>query len=86
MERDNSMTEGVKSTARFEKRFGVIAVEKGFISPGQLFDALKTQVQDDIERGAHRLIGEILCERNAMTFEQVEQVLKVLTTLEQVFD
>jgi hypothetical protein len=86
MGRDDLMTERVKNTARFEKRFGVIAVEKGFVTPEQLFDALKTQVQDDIERGTHRLIGEILSDRNAMTFEQVDQVLKILTTIEQVFD
>jgi hypothetical protein len=80
------MSQRVKNTARFEKRFGVIAVEKGFITPDQLFDALKAQVQDDIEMGTHRLIGEILSDRNAMTFEQVEQVLKILSTIEEVFD
>jgi len=79
------MSEKERKVERFEKRFGVIAVEKGFITPDQLFDALKVQVQDDIEMGSHRLIGEILCAREAMTFEQVDQVLRVLTTIEQVF-
>jgi hypothetical protein len=80
------MPEKIKKVERFEKRFGVIAVEKGFITPDQLFDALKVQVQDDMEAGSHRLIGEILCAHNAMSFEQVDQVLRVLTTIEQVFD
>lgn len=80
------MPERFTKVERFEKRFGVIAVEKGFITADQLFDALKAQVQGDIEKGTHQLIGEILCRQNAMTFEQVDQVLKVLTTLEQVFD
>ncbi|MBW2259952.1 MAG: hypothetical protein JRF18_05815 [Deltaproteobacteria bacterium] len=80
------MPEKVKKAERFEKRFGVIAVEKGFITPDQLFDALKSQVQDDMEVGSHRLIGEILCAHDAMTFDQVDQVLIVLTQIEQVFD
>jgi len=80
------VSEKSRKAERFEKRFGVIAVEKGFITPDQLFDALKMQVQDDMEAGNHRLIGEILCAHNAMTFEQVDQVLSVLATIEQVFD
>jgi hypothetical protein len=39
-----------------------------------------------MEVGNHRLIGEILCAHSAMTFEQVDQVLRVLSTIEQVFD
>ena len=80
------MPQKVEKAERFEKRFGVVAVEKGFITPDQLFDALKVQVQDDMEVGSHRLVGEILCAHDAMTFEQVDQVLKVLATIEQVFD
>jgi hypothetical protein len=44
----------------FEKQFGIIAIEKGFIKPDNLIDALEIQVQEDIEYKTHRLIGEIL--------------------------
>jgi hypothetical protein len=80
------MPEVTRKAERFEKRFGVVAVEKGFITPDQLFDALKIQVQDDMEAGSHRLIGEILCAHDVMTSDQVDQVLQVLATIEQVFD
>jgi hypothetical protein len=36
-----------------EKRFGVVAVQKGFVTPDELFGALKAQVQDDLEKETH---------------------------------
>lgn len=62
----------------YEKRFGVLAVEKGFITPDELFEALRVQVQDEIEKGTHRLIGEILLDRNSMTPAQIDEVLKLI--------
>jgi hypothetical protein len=40
-----------------DKRFGVIAVEKRFITKEQLFEALKTQVEEDLLGKPHTLIG-----------------------------
>ena len=62
----------------YEKRFGVIAKEKGFITLDDLIKALTIQVKEDIEKGKHRLIGEILCDKDVMSPTQVEDVLKVL--------
>ncbi len=50
-----------------DKRFGVIAVEKGFITPEQLVDALKVQIIEDLEYTDHRLVGEILMEKEYIT-------------------
>jgi len=36
-----------------DKRFGVIAVEKGFITKENLFEALKIQVEDDLSDKPH---------------------------------
>jgi hypothetical protein len=61
-----------------EKRFGIIAIEKGYITPEELVDALRTQVQEDIDYGCHRLIGEILLAHDNIIPAQIEEVLKVL--------
>jgi DNA-binding NtrC family response regulator len=63
---------------RMEKRFGIIAVEKGFITTEQLFEALRIQVREDIERGEHRLIGRIFLDQGLMTFSQIDEVLESL--------
>ena len=57
-----------------QKRFGNIAVEKGFISSSQLVEALEIQVTEEIENGKRRLIGEILLDLNFNTEEQIKEV------------
>jgi len=79
------MPDNMSRTGKREMRFGVVAVEKGFITPEQLFKALKIQVREDLERETHRLLGEILFEQDVMTQEQKEEVLKVLKGLKDVF-
>ena len=65
-------------TEHLEKRFGVVAVEKGFVSPAQLVAAIEQQLLDDVERGVHRIIGRILVEQQVMTVEQVDEVLNAM--------
>jgi transcriptional regulator CtsR len=60
------------------KRFGVIAIEKGYISKKQLLKALVIQAEENIGKGKHRLIGQILFEQGYMTESQIESVLKVI--------
>jgi hypothetical protein len=57
------------------KRFGVIAIEKGFLTAEQLIQAIEEQIRDEIGGKRHRLIGEILCEKGVMTKEQCDEVL-----------
>ena len=59
-----------------EKRFGVLAVEKGVITANQVIDALRVQVMEDIEKGKHRLIGRILLEQGLITLSQIDDVLR----------
>jgi hypothetical protein len=61
-----------------EKRFGVVAVERGYILPEQLIHALKTQVIEDMEKGEHRLVGRILLEQGLLSTSQIEEILDVL--------
>jgi hypothetical protein len=61
-----------------EKRFGVIAIEKGFLSADQVIEALRIQVLEDIEKGGHRLMGRILLEKGQITLSQINEVLTSL--------
>lgn len=57
------------------KRFGQIAVERGYITPEQLKEALSEQVDNDLAGKPHRVLGDILFEKEWMTARQVESVL-----------
>lgn len=59
-----------------EKRFGVTAVKKGFITADQLVEALAIQVAEDVATGDHDLIGKILLEQGIVTMSQIDIVLK----------
>ena len=67
--------------SQFQKRFGFIAVEKGFITADQLVEAFKVQVLEEIEKDKHRLIGAILFEHGFITLPQIDEVLESLQTL-----
>ncbi|MBW1703876.1 MAG: hypothetical protein JRJ86_01765 [Deltaproteobacteria bacterium] len=53
-----------------EKRFGIAAVEKGFITSDQVVEALTIQVAEDLSIGTHRVIGKILLENELITLQQ----------------
>jgi hypothetical protein len=61
---------------RLDKRFGIVAVENGFITSEQLIEAMQIQVYEDLEGSKHRLIGEILHEKEYITAIQIDEVLK----------
>jgi len=71
----------VKTTAKieyYEKRFGIIAIERGFISSEDLIEALKIQVGEEIEIGKHRLLGAILLYQDKITARQIDDVVQTL--------
>ena len=61
-----------------DKRFGVIAVEKRFITKEQLFEALRIQVEEDLSGKPHTLIGIILIKLGYLTPEQADEILSVM--------
>ena len=63
------------SGEKFDKRFGNVAIEKGFITPEQLTDALKIQIAEELKGGHRRLTGEILLEKGNITTHQIDEVL-----------
>lgn len=67
-----------KPIEHYEKRFGIIAVEKGFITPDELIAALTVQVREDIEQGTHRRLGELLLDQDIISADQMEAVVKAI--------
>lgn len=65
-------------SGKYCPRFGQTAVESGFISGAQLQEALACQVQHDLEGKEHRLLGQILFEKEWMSAAQIDQVLTQL--------
>ena len=61
-----------------ERRFGNIAIEKGFITSDDLTEALKIQVQEEFEFQDRRLIRQILFGLDKMTVDQIKEVLAEL--------
>jgi hypothetical protein len=61
-----------------EKRFGVWAVEKGYVTPDEVIEALKIQVMEDVEKGKHRPIGVVLLEQGFITTSQLIDVLEAM--------
>jgi hypothetical protein len=59
----------------YEKRFGVISIEKGFITSDDLVNGLTIQAWEDCRNKRHRLLGEVFFDMGIMTDKQVEEVL-----------
>ena len=66
------------SVERLDKRFGIVAIENGFITPEQLIEAMKIQVFEDLEGVKHRLVGEILQDKAYITHTQIDEVLRLM--------
>jgi len=62
----------------FSRRFGMIAVSRGYVTPKQLKEALAEQVDGDLAHRPHQLLGNIFFEKNMMSLTQIEQVLDEL--------
>jgi hypothetical protein len=61
-----------------EKRFGTIAVEMEFVNREQVLEAMKVQIEQDLDGMEHRRIGSILYSLGYITLPQIEEVLEVL--------
>jgi hypothetical protein len=67
-----------KEVSKLCRRFGTIAVKKGFVSKDQIKEAFMEQLDDDLNGREHRLIGEILFEKELITWDQMTIVVKEL--------
>ena len=62
----------------YQKRFGTIAVDKGYINRDQLIAALEIQAKENVIEGKHRLLGQILVDEGLITTAQVDEILETL--------
>lgn len=67
-----------KEMSQLCRRFGTLAVRKGYLTEEKLKQAILEQVDEDLKGGEHRLIGTILYEKGWLTWEQIDSVLKEL--------
>ena len=58
------------------KRFGIIAIKKGFITKDQFIEAMAVQVDIFMDGGIYKRIGEILLEMGNITKMQLNYVLE----------
>jgi hypothetical protein len=61
---------------KLDKRFGAVAIDKGFITLENLIEAMKIQILENLQGIDHRLIGQILWEEGYIKTEQINEVLK----------
>ena len=64
---------------QYHKRFGTIAVNKGFISEAQLINALELQAKENLIEGKHRLLGQIFLDEKLLTEEQVNEIIETMS-------
>ncbi|MBN1442611.1 MAG: hypothetical protein JXA90_07880 [Planctomycetes bacterium] len=65
--------------------FGEVALEMGFVSIPQLYEALTVQARYEVRSEPYKFLGEILIELGYMTEKQVLEVLNVMHATEEVF-
>ena len=68
----------VSVSGDFCRRFGSIAVHKGYVTGDQVKLALTEQVDDNLEGREHRLLGSILFDHGWITEQQIEQIIVAL--------
>ena len=61
-----------------QRRFGLIALEKGFIKADQLYEALLRQRAQETEGADRRPLGMILKDLGYLSVSQIEEVLQTL--------
>ena len=61
-----------------QRRFGFIAIEKGFIKADQLYEALLRQRAQETGGADRRPLGMILKDLGHLSFSQIEEVLQTL--------
>jgi len=66
------------SEGKLVKRFGTVAVEKGFITLENLYEAAKIQILENLDSYNHRLIGQILLKLGYVNTDQIKEVLKTM--------
>ncbi|MEM7166350.1 MAG: hypothetical protein AAF581_12860 [Planctomycetota bacterium] len=76
------MADDPKKSDAYRKLFGEVALELGFVTSSQLYDALTEQVRRKAEAKSEKLLGQILLENGHITAEQIREVLDVVVPVQ----
>ena len=63
---------------RYKRLFGEVALEQGFVTAAQLYEALTLQAKRKAEGKPSKLLGQLLLELGYMNTTQVQEVIDVL--------
>ena len=63
-----------------QKRFGMLAVEKHYVTKEHVTEALQIQIDENMNQGIHRQIGAILFDLGRMDAGQVQMILGELNS------
>lgn len=66
------------SEGKLMKRFGAMAIEKGFITKDQFVEAMAMQIENDLEGVKPKNLGMILNAMGYMTDNQIYEVLEAM--------
>ena len=64
--------------------FGEVALEKGFVTVAQLYEALTIQARAEVRSEPYQFLGQILAELGYMSDKQVLDVLNEIHAVEAV--
>lgn len=62
-----------------KKRFGTIAIEKGYITEEQLREAMDIQIKEDVNKQKRTLIGTILQALEYISLPQIDDVMETIS-------
>ena len=60
------------------RRFGNIAIQKGFITKEQFIEAMAMQIESEVDGGIPLTLGAILNRMGYMTPQQIDEVLETI--------
>jgi hypothetical protein len=60
------------------KFFGEVALEKKYVTPEQLYEALTHQARSKVDGRTEKLLGQVLLEMGYLSEVQVREILDVL--------
>ena len=64
-------------------RFGRIAIDRKYVTPEQLQEAIEELKDDCLTGSPYRLLGEILLDNNWITEEQVKSILEEMDSAKE---
>lgn len=64
--------------AKLTKRFGMVAIEKRFITKDQFVEAMAVQIENELGGIQPKNLGTILNAMGYMTHDQIQEVVKVM--------